>query len=245
MKKYNILLPIAGKAQRFLDEGYTMPKPLIMAKNKQVIDWAMSSFDTTECNIIFAVRLDHIHNFAIDDILKQKFGNDVKVVIIDKITRGSVETCLLAKEHINNDLPLFVYTPDVYYQPTFDPASVPQDLDGFLLTFKANSPAHSYVELDSEGHAVKTAEKVVISQNAAVGVYYYKTGKMFVQYAERLIEEDVRVKNEFYVSQVYNEYILDNKKILHYPIVEIFSINTPEELSNNEKNIVKFLLNKK
>jgi len=40
MKKYNVLLPIAGKAQRFINEGYTMPKPLIMAKNKQVIDWA-------------------------------------------------------------------------------------------------------------------------------------------------------------------------------------------------------------
>ena len=60
-----------------------------------------------------------------------------------------------------------------------------------------------------------------------------------------MINKNIRVKNEFYVSQVYNEYILDNKKILHYPIVEIFSINTPEELSNNEHTIVKFLSNKK
>ena len=56
MKKYNILLPVAGKAQRFLDQGYKMPKPLIMAKTKQVIDWAMESIDTTDCNLIFAVR---------------------------------------------------------------------------------------------------------------------------------------------------------------------------------------------
>ena len=39
MKHINILLPIAGKAQRFLDAGYTLPKPLIMAKDKQIIDW--------------------------------------------------------------------------------------------------------------------------------------------------------------------------------------------------------------
>ena len=67
-KKYNVLLPIAGKAQRFLNEGYTMPKPLIMAGTRHVIDWAMDSFNTEECNVIFAVRLDHIHNFSIDDI---------------------------------------------------------------------------------------------------------------------------------------------------------------------------------
>ena len=45
MKHINILLPIAGKAQRFLDAGYTLPKPLIMAKDKQIIDWAMESID--------------------------------------------------------------------------------------------------------------------------------------------------------------------------------------------------------
>ena len=32
---------------------------------------------------------------------------------------------------------------------------------------------------------------------------------------------------------------------MHYPIVEIFSINTPEELLINEKTIVRFLSSKK
>ena len=43
MKKYNLLLPIAGKAQRFIDAGYSMPKALILAKDKHVIDWALES----------------------------------------------------------------------------------------------------------------------------------------------------------------------------------------------------------
>jgi len=230
MKKYNVLLPIAGKAQRFINEGYTMPKPLIMAKDKQVIDWALESFDTRECNLIFAVRLDHIHNFAIDDILRHKFGDDIKITIIDHVTRGSVETCLLAKEHIDNDLPLFVYTPDVYYQPTFDPSTVPEDLDGFLLTFKANSPAHSYVALDDNGAALRTAEKVVISQNAAVGVYYYKTGSMFVKYAEKLIDEDLRIKNEFYICPMYNYLIEDGLKVGIQQTEKMHVLGTPAEL---------------
>ena len=110
--KYNLLLPIAGKAQRFIDKGYNMPKPLIMAKTKQVIDWAMKSIKLDECNLIFAVRLEHINNFSIDDILRDKFGQDTKIVVVDHDTDGSVSTCLLAKEHINNDLPLIIYTPD-------------------------------------------------------------------------------------------------------------------------------------
>ena len=109
MKKYNLLLPIAGKAQRFIDAGYTMPKALILAKNKHVIDWAMDSIDTKYCNLIFMVRVDHVYNFSIDKILKQKFGEDITIVKLDKVTRGALETCTLAREHIDNDLPLIVY----------------------------------------------------------------------------------------------------------------------------------------
>jgi len=229
-KKINVLLPIAGRAQRFLNEGYTMPKPLIMARNKQVIDWAMESLNTEDCNLIFAVRLDHIHNFAIDDILREKFGNDIKIVIIDRVTDGSVSTCLLAKEHIDNDAPLIIYTPDVYFQPTFDPATISDDSDGFILTFKANSPAHSYVELDDNGNALRTAEKEVISQNAAVGVYYYKTGKMFVDYAEKMIEQNIRVKNEFYICPMYNEMIQDGLKVNIHQTEKMHVLGTPAEL---------------
>ena len=229
-KKYNILLPVAGKAQRFLNEGYAMPKPLIMAGTRHVIDWAMDSFNTEECNIIFAVRLDHIHNFSIDDILREKFGEDIKIVVIDRITDGSVSTCLLAEEHIDNDLPLFIYTPDVYYQPEFDPSVITEDMDGFLLTFKANSDAHSYVELDDDGYALRTAEKEVISQNAAVGVYYYKTGSSFVKYAKEMIEKNIRTKGEFYICPMYNMMIRDGMKVGIHQTEKMHVLGTPAEL---------------
>ena len=56
-----------------------------------------------------------------------------------------------------------------------------------------------------------------------------------------MVSKGLRVNNEFYVSQVYNEYILDLKKIIHYPIPEIFSINTPEELKENKSKIEEFI----
>ena len=229
-KKYNLLLPIAGRAQRFLDKGYTMPKPLIMSKDRHIIDWSMSSIDTSECNVIFAVRLEHINNFSIDDILRKKFGDDIKIVVIDRVTDGSVSTCLLAKEYIDNDLPLIIYTPDVYFENQFAPSEIPKYVDGFLLTFKANSPAHSYVELDENGMAVRTAEKEVISQNAAVGVYYYKTGKMFIKYAEEMISQNIRTKGEFYICPMYNQMIRDGLKVKIHQVEKMHVLGTPPEL---------------
>jgi len=225
-----MLIPIAGKAQRFLDKGYTMPKPLIMAKTKQIIDWALESVDTTDCNLIFAVRLDHIHNFSIDDILRKKFGDDIQIVVVDHETDGSVSTCLIAKDKINNDKPLIIYTPDVYFQNTFDPDRIPKDSDGFILTFKANSPAHSYVELNNQGLAVRTAEKQVISSNAAVGLYYYKSGRMFVDYAEEMIHNNERTKDEFYICPMYNYMIRDKMSVQIKQVEKMHVLGTPQEL---------------
>lgn len=228
--KYNVLLPIAGKAQRFADQGYDMPKPLIMAKTKQIIDWAMESINYSECNLIFAVRLEHIHNYSIDTILKNKFGENVKIVIVDHDTDGSVSTCLLAKKYIDNDLPLFIYTPDVYFQSTFEPCSIPNNWDGGILTFKANSPAHSYAQTGADGFVIKTAEKQVISSDAAVGVYYYKKGSIFVKYAEELVNKDIRTKDEFYICPMYNLLIRDGYKVGIHPVQKMHVLGTPTEL---------------
>ena len=213
MKKYNLLLPIAGKAQRFIDAGYTMPKALILAKNKHVIDWAMDSIDTNECNLIFMVRVDHVYNFSIDKILKQKFGDDITIVKLKEVTRGALETCTLAREHIDNNLPLIVYTPDVHFGPVFNPETISADSDGFLLTFTANSPDHSYSEYDQDGIVTNVVEKEVISKEANVGLYYFKSGKIFLKYADEMINNEIMYKNEFYIAPMYNLMIRDGLKI--------------------------------
>ena len=115
-KKINLLIPIAGKAQRFLDEGYRMPKPLIMVKDELMIERAMTSVSWEDCNLIFVVRRDHIHSFSIDKILKEKFGKNVSIIATDGITRGTLCTCLLAEDLIDNDNPLLIYTPDVCFE---------------------------------------------------------------------------------------------------------------------------------
>ena len=230
MNKPNILLPIAGKAQRFLDAGYLMPKPLIMANYKHIIDWAMESIDYRNCNLIFAVRADHINDFAIDDILKEKFGEDIKIVVIDRVTAGAVSTCLLAKDYIKGDSPLLIYTPDVHFKETFNPLTIDEDLDGYLLTFKSNSPNHSYIKLGENDLVVETAEKEVISDNAAVGVYYFKTGDMFLKYSEQLITNNIRTNNEFYICPMFDLMAKSGLNIGIHEVQKMHVLGTPSEL---------------
>lgn len=225
----NIVLPIAGRAQRFLDDGYLMPKPLIMAKDKHIIDWAISSIKNYQNHkLIFIVRQDHIYNFGIDKVLREKFDENIEIVVVDRVTEGALCTCLLASKYINDD-PLLIYTPDVYFEPQFDPCSIDPELDGSLLTFRANSPAHSYVKME-DGKAIRTAEKEVISNNAAVGVYYFKNGNDFVKYGNQMIDDQEKVNGEYYICPVYNRLIEDGLSIGIQETKCMHVLGTPAEL---------------
>lgn len=238
---YNILVPMAGRGQRFVDKGFHVPKPLIMAKDKHIIDWSMEPIDVREtdekCRIIFLVRADHVSNFSIDKVLMKKFGqkrsqdaDSVEIIVVNKATRGSVETCLLAKDLINSDDPLTVYTPDVYFEPSIHPSEFDGDADGVILTFKANSDAYSYAQTDENGRVIRTAEKEVISPNAAVGLYHFKRGSDFVKYGEEMIEKDIRTKNEFYICPIYNMLIRDGLDVRIHHARKMHVMGTPEEL---------------
>tara|TARA_Y100000114_G_scaffold37296_1_gene32918 strand:- start:3483 stop:4637 length:1155 start_codon:yes stop_codon:yes gene_type:complete len=229
--KTNILIPMAGLGSRFVKEGYIMPKQLIMVDNTQMLDWSLKSLSNKkDCNLIFCIRQDHINSFSLDNILKTRYGNNIKIVVIEKLTDGSISTCLLAEKYINNNNPLLVYTLDVYFEPYFDPSNFPLDTDGLLLTFKSNNPAYSYAKLDEKGFVKQTAEKDVISENAAVGVYGYKSGKQFVKYAKQMIKQDLRTKGEFYICPLYNLMIKDGLKIKSQTVKKMHLMGTPEEL---------------
>lgn len=159
-KKYNLLIPMAGLGSRFRKEGYEVPKQFIYVKDKQLIDISLECVDTSECNLIFVIRDEQIYNYSADKILKNKFGEDISIVVTDGLTRGSVCSCLLAEEYIDNDLPLIIHTLDIEFFPKLDPKSlINKGVDGTLLTFKSNSSNYSYVSLDSNGMAKQTAEK--------------------------------------------------------------------------------------
>ena len=233
--KINIILPIAGLGQRFIDGGYETPKPLIKFQNQHIVEKALESLNTEDCNLIFIIRQEHIDNFNIDSILKDKFGNDITLIVIDYVTEGALCTCLLAEEYVNNNNPLVIFTPDCYFEPRFNPKSIEDKYDGMVVVFPSNSDAHSYVIVGEDGYVTEAAEKEVISNHAVGGLYYYKRGKDFIKYSHQLINDDVRIKNEFYICPVFNYMIKEGGKVGIDKNTKHLILGTPKDLNNLEK----------
>jgi hypothetical protein len=51
-----------------------------------------------------------------------------------------------------------------------------------------------------------------------------------------MISKNVRVNNEFYVCPVFNEAILDDKKIRIHNAQKMWGLGTPEDLNNFLEN---------
>jgi len=229
----NILIPMAGAGSRFKEAGYIFPKPLIEINNKPMIQCVVDSLKL-EGNYIFIVQKEHQIKYNINSVLKILKPN-CKIIELDKVTEGAACTTLLAKKFINNNNPLIIANSDQYIEWDSIKSMYnfnSKKIDGSILTFEAIHPKWSYAKVDENNLVTEVAEKKVISKNATTGIYYWKKGNDYVKYAEQMIKKNIRVNNEFYVCPVFNEAILDKKKIIIDQVDKMYGLGTPEDLNN-------------
>tara|TARA_R100000900_G_scaffold25790_1_gene20336 strand:- start:12458 stop:13813 length:1356 start_codon:yes stop_codon:yes gene_type:complete len=230
-EKLNVLIPMAGAGSRFEKAGYTFPKPLIDVRNKPMIQVVVENLNI-DANFIYVVQKSHREKYNLDTLLNL-ITPGCSVVEVDGMTEGAACTALLAKDYINNDNPLFFANSDQFVEWDSNEFMYKMNetgVDGGIVSFKATHPKWSFAKIDEEGLVTEVAEKNPISNIATVGFYWWKQGSDFVKYAEQMIDEDVRVNNEFYVCPVFNEAIKDGKKIKTYNIEKMWGLGTPEDL---------------
>ena len=230
-EKMNILVPMAGGGSRFASAGYTFPKPLVEINGKPMIQTVVENLNI-EANYIFIVQKEHYEKYNLQYLLKLIKAN-CKIIQVDGITEGAACTTLLAKEFINNDEPLITANSDQFVEWNSNEclyAFNADGIDGGILTFEATHPKWSFAKIGEDGFVSEVAEKKPISNNATVGIYFWKRGCDYVKYCEQMIEKDIRINGEFYVCPVFNEAIKDGKKIKIFEIEKMWGMGTPEDL---------------
>jgi hypothetical protein len=94
------------------------------------------------------------------------------------------------------------------------------------------NPKWSFAKTNEKGEVIEVKEKVVISNKATVGIYYFSKGSDFVDAAIDMIVHNERVNNEFYTCPVYNWAINNYLRIGIYdiPASAMHGLGTPEDL---------------
>ncbi len=236
----NILIPAAGQGSRFADAGFVFPKPLIQLQGKPMLQCVVDNLKFKDARYIFLLRKEHIEKYDMESMVRN-FADNVEVVVVDSLTEGAACTALLAKDLINTDDELLIANSDqiIEYCPeNFEMMRQWTSADGIVFTFHDTHPKWSFVKLDDDGKVTQVVEKKPISNIPTCGIYYYRTGKLFVDCAEEMIKDNERVNNEFYIAPVYNRLIAKNKVLLPFFVEKMHGVGDPESF-NQYLNYIK------
>jgi len=231
-KPLNVVIPMAGFGSRFANAGYVFPKPLIEVSGKPMIQVVVENINV-DAHFIFIVQKDHFEKFALGYMLNQ-IAPGCDIIQIEKVTEGAACTVLLAKQFIDNDVPLLIANSDQYLEWSssgFLHFASSENMDGCISTFYSTHPKWSFAKIDDNGYVTEVQEKKPISTIATTGIYYWTRGSDYVRYAEQMISKNIRVNNEFYVCPVYNEAIADGKKFKIHNCSKFWGIGTPDDLN--------------
>lgn len=238
-----ILIPLNGIGERFKLNGFKEPKGLILVENKPIIYWLLDNINYNNIDYVYIIynKEYEFYNFEIDII--NKYNNiKFKFLKLTFQTSGALETVLCGLDNIittNDDSIICIDADNFYYD--IDIINLWNGSNS-LITFNDNkkniNPLFSYVNINDDNNIIDIKEKEFIDDKriACCGAYGFSSFKELYKYSKKVIEENYKIKNEFYISSVikyminddikFNNITIDNK---HY-----FSLGTPEQIKKFE-----------
>jgi len=243
-EKLRIVIPMAGEGSRFRNAGYKVSKPLIPIQGKPMIQWVLDNLQSKNPEVQSHIEYHLIVRQEAVNELKHLESTIANLTLhpIPSLTEGPACTVLTVRDLLVSDNnPLLMANSDQFLEWDFDDflnVCLNQEFDGVISTFynpDKSDTKWSFASLDAEGYVDRVAEKEYIGPNATTGLYYWQDGSKFVHYAEKMIEANERVNNEFYVGPVYNYCIKDSGKVRVFDCKKMWGLGVPEDLNSFKK----------
>lgn len=245
----NIIIPLGGKGERFVKEGFITPKPLIPIFNKCMIEYVIDNLVTTKNNKIFIIYNLKLENYDFSSIINKKYNNVRLIKIEDTI--GPVETLKKGIEYIfdnyqYNDKSLILDC-DTFY--TKDIISIFNNSNTNMVFYTENkdlNAIYSYILLDNFSNIIDIKEKIKISDNANTGAYGFTNIKLLYDFCNYVLQnnDNINQGKEPYTSLVISEMIKTTIPFLGYKLDEkcVISLGTPNSVKKYKDAVYAFLL---
>jgi NDP-sugar pyrophosphorylase family protein len=252
-----IIIPMSGLGKRFVDAGYNDPKPLIKVDGKPIIEHVINLFPG-EKNITFICNDKHSKETNMSNILTSicPHGQIYEVPVEGR--QGPVHAISLLYDKIDDDKEVIISYCDYgtywnYEKFLFDTRS--RNADGAIACYKGFHPhmlgTDNYAFLQETEQGSRWLKSIQekqpftndrMSEYASNGTYYFKSGAIMKKYCKLLMQNNIKVNNEYYVSMVYNLLVQDNLRASIFEIEHMLQWGTPNDLEIY-KDWSKYFLN--
>lgn len=239
-RNIQLVIPMSGIGKRFIEAGYTDPKPLIKINNRPIIDYVVNLFPNVN-NVLFICNEEHIKNNDIESKLRNIVPDCTIVKVSTDNRKGPVDAVYQAREYIDDTAEIIVSYCDYGTVWDFEEfLSTVKNYDGMIPCYTGFHPhmlgGDNYAFCKEENKVlIQIKEKEPFTKNkmdeyASNGTYYFKSGSMLKKYFKEAMDEGVSLNGEYYVSLVYNLLVRDSLKVGIFEIEKMLQWGTPYDL---------------
>ncbi|XZF14244.1 sugar phosphate nucleotidyltransferase [Chitinophagaceae bacterium MMS25-I14] len=207
----NIIIPMAGMGKRMRPHTLTTAKPLIPIAGKPIVQRLVEDIIAT-CN-------EKVDEIAF--IIGPSFGKEVEEhlckvaeslgakgkICYQETPLGTAHAILCAADSLKGNV--FIAFADTLFKASF---SIDVNKDAIVWTQKIDDPSSfGVVKLSNDNQIEAFVEKPkdFVSDLAIIGVYYFKDGEGLKKELQRLIDEDIKIKGEYQITDAM-EHMLSN-----------------------------------
>lgn len=194
-----VVLPVAGNGIRLRPYTEDRPKCLLPVAGKTIIDWIVedvSCLNPSETVFITGYRADKM-----DEYLESKPEWGRLRTVVQSNPQGLGEAISLALPYASDDEPLLIILGDTLFEA--DLGILKSSAENVLYTFKVEDPKRFGVAVtDNNGFIQRLVEKPqeFVSDEALVGIYYIKDVKALKESLKYIMDNDIRTRNEFHLT---------------------------------------------
>jgi NDP-sugar pyrophosphorylase family protein len=229
-----IVIPMAGEASRFKNQGITTPKPLLDVFGIPLAVRSAKSIKDYGRNIYLFISLVEHKKWGIESRIREHIPNS-HFIYLKQVTSGPIATCLIAANELQKNLPVVFNDCDhVFKSEEFD-AFLQEQIYGpskksAILYFNSSDPKFSYIKtfkLNNIDLVQQAQEKKVISNYAVCGTYNFATVEIFTELARKCLEG--LDNNEKYMIELIDQMAKNKYHIEAIRAQYHKSLGTPEE----------------
>lgn len=238
-----IIVPMSGFGERFRKAGYSIPKPLIEVDGKPIVAHVIDMFPGEE-DFIFICNQEHLDepSYEMASILK-KYCPTGRIFGISPHRLGPIYAILKIINEIDLNQPVVVNYCDFtcfWNWQHFKKFVTQIKCIGAIPAYRGFHPHslgstnYAYIR-EKDGWVLDIQEKKPYTDNrmnefASSGTYYFASGNLLKDAFEQVVDRDINVDGEFYVSLAFKPLLEKHLPIAVYPIQHFMQWGTPEDL---------------
>jgi capsule biosynthesis phosphatase len=205
-----IIIPLGGIGSRFKKSGYNKPKALIKLFGKPILYYLLDNLNLEDIDFVCIPYNIEYSFYNFEETIIHDYPNiKFKLIKLEQNTDGAAETISIALKYIGDiDKPVLCLDDDNFYTTNIIKL---WDSKNMIFTFKDSNKTnnYSYVNL-YEGKVIDIIEKEKISDDACCGAYGFSSSKQLLEYIQKILDNKIKQKGEYYTSTIIKEMIKDN-----------------------------------